>query len=534
MLWVVVIGALAVVSRVLVPAWFDIEYFPVVAAAALGAWAGSTMRLGREANAWRWISSAWGFSALGLVLFFVARWLSSPAVEGAADTLWNAYYVLSVIGLLSMVPLPATPTLAWQRGFEASTVAIACGLWVYYFIGQHAGADAFTLWTNAAGETAVLVSACLVLSADRVDASKILLGGACLLATLADLSDASVRFALADPFASDVALIASATMVALAGLVRPGAQRRSPGPLGVALRALAHLPTLVSLGVVGVLVAEVYADRPSPYVIQVLAVGAAVVVGLQLVGLAMAQVALESQADERAQQTERLAAVHRFVAMGQVASVAVHDLNNLVLVLHSVADDLRVAGAAPDTIADLDAVAERAGRICKDMLKLGKTRPPGRVDVGAAVRGLEALLRRLVPRQIDVSFEIDTDLFAIADGARLELVIVNLVSNARDATAVGWIAIRAGVRIVLAGDPLASEGVPPGRWVALEVADSGEGMSPDVRARATTSFFTTKGARGTGLGLAQAAEFARAVDGRLVIHSTPDVGTTVTVLLRPS
>ena len=84
------------------------------------------------------------------------------------------------------------------------------------------------------------------------------------------------------------------------------------------------------------------------------------------------------------------------------------------------------------------------------------------------------------------------------------------------------------------GGKLGVEVLVRGRWVALEVADSGEGMSPAVRARATTSFFTTKGARGTGLGLAQAAEFTRAVDGRLVIHSTPDVGTTVTVLLRPS
>ena len=124
--------------------------------------------------------------------------------------------------------------------------------------------------------------------------------------------------------------------------------------------------------------------------------------------------------------------------------------------------------------------------------------------------------------------------FAIADPNQLELAILNLAINARDAMPDGGrLTITTGPHIVteIEADSQ-TDGPAPGRYLVISVSDTGTGMSAEVRARAMEPFFTTKEVgRGTGLGLAQVYGIARQSGGDVRIDSTPGEGTTVSILL---
>src|SRR5262249_31215205 len=119
-----------------------------------------------------------------------------------------------------------------------------------------------------------------------------------------------------------------------------------------------------------------------------------------------------------------------------------------------------------------------------------------------------------------------------ADAAQLEVAILNLVVNARDAVA-GTGVVTIGAReATLSADGAAALEVEPGTYVVIEVAHQGAGMLPEVRARAFEPFFTTKGmATASGLGLSQVYGFARQSGGTCVIDSAPGKGTTVSIYL---
>src|SRR4051794_33462299 len=117
-----------------------------------------------------------------------------------------------------------------------------------------------------------------------------------------------------------------------------------------------------------------------------------------------------------------------------------------------------------------------------------------------------------------------------ADRMQLELVLFNLALNARDAMPQGGV-LRLEAGTERAG-PANPQGLAPGGYLRIRVADSGEGMEPAVLARATEPFFTTKGTgQGSGLGLSMAHGFALQSGGSLQIESTPGEGTVVTLWL---
>jgi signal transduction histidine kinase len=141
---------------------------------------------------------------------------------------------------------------------------------------------------------------------------------------------------------------------------------------------------------------------------------------------------------------------------------------------------------------------------------------------------MRGLLDGSLPRGVRVEPDLPADLWPVeADPGELELAILNLVVNARDAMPDGGrVAIRA------ANAPALDGGGLRGDFVRLEVADTGAGMTDEVRARAFEPFFTTKGpGEGTGLGLAQVYGFARQSGGAALIESAPGRGTTVALLL---
>jgi CheY-like chemotaxis protein len=145
------------------------------------------------------------------------------------------------------------------------------------------------------------------------------------------------------------------------------------------------------------------------------------------------------------------------------------------------------------------------------------------------------MLRHALGPTITLRVEAPVSLPALwADRGQLEAVLVNLANNARDA-------MPDGGEILLRAEPLRDAGVlvaaglVPGEWIRLSVVDSGEGMPPEVLARVTEPFFTTKPrGHGTGLGLAMARGFAEQSGGALTIGSTPGKGTDVGLILPPA
>jgi CheY-like chemotaxis protein len=156
------------------------------------------------------------------------------------------------------------------------------------------------------------------------------------------------------------------------------------------------------------------------------------------------------------------------------------------------------------------------------------------LNLNKFVLGLTELLRRTIGTPIDLSTALAPDLwFTVADPAQVESAVVNLVINARDAMPDGGRLVIETFNATL--DPADAGDIPgmtAGDYVVLSVADTGHGMTPEVRARAFEPFFTTKPAgKGSGLGLATIYGFARQSDGNLTVYSELGQGTTVNLYL---
>jgi signal transduction histidine kinase len=157
------------------------------------------------------------------------------------------------------------------------------------------------------------------------------------------------------------------------------------------------------------------------------------------------------------------------------------------------------------------------------------------LDLNAQLRDMAELLARTVGRGTAVETDLAADLWRIdADPTRVELVVINLAVNARDAMPDGGtLRIRTANRTLPA--KAAGDGARVREYVELEISDTGIGMPADVAARAFEPFFTTKKPdKGTGLGLSMVDEFARQSGGSAAIRSELGRGTTVTLRLRRS
>jgi CheY-like chemotaxis protein/two-component sensor histidine kinase len=177
--------------------------------------------------------------------------------------------------------------------------------------------------------------------------------------------------------------------------------------------------------------------------------------------------------------------------------------------------------------------AQRGASLTKRLLAFArrqdlKTEP---VDVPGLVREMADLLQRSIGPTVQIETHFPLRLApALVDANQLELAILNLVVNARDAMPEGGAISIAAKERVVGSDPASV--LPPGRYVCLSVSDTGEGMDEATLARAVEPFFTTKGiGKGTGLGLSMVHGLAEQSGGRLMLHSRPGEGTTAEVCL---
>ncbi|HLZ74875.1 response regulator [Phenylobacterium sp.] len=255
--------------------------------------------------------------------------------------------------------------------------------------------------------------------------------------------------------------------------------------------------------------------------------------------LAEANTRLVEEMEARGKAEEALRQSQKMEALGQLTGGIAHDFNNLLQVVHGAFelvrrkpdDSSRVAAWAENGIA----AAERGASLTRQLLAFSRSqklelRPFVVADLIAEMRDL--LVRTLGP---DIALAVDLDearVPVMSDRTQLELAVLNLAINARDAMPNGGrLTISTVIRALPAGDPV----LEAGEYVSLSVADTGEGMPAEVIQRAFDPFFTTKGVgKGTGLGLSQVYGVARQAGGTAEIASTPGLGTVVTLLLRRS
>jgi PAS domain S-box-containing protein len=256
-------------------------------------------------------------------------------------------------------------------------------------------------------------------------------------------------------------------------------------------------------------------------------------------GVAVRVSGTNTDVTERLELEGRQRQSQKLEAIGQLAGGVAHDFNNVLavvlgnldLVRSEIPADSQVAVALDDALA----AAQRGAELTRRLLAFGRQQPLSQsaVDVARALHGLHSMLARLLGETIQLEVAPDDGLPPIwTDAHQLESVIVNLGINARDAMPSGGRLRIAATLVTLDADSAARIGLAAGRYVRLDVVDSGEGMSADVMARALDPFFSTKApGDGTGLGLSMAYGFARQSGGTLVLDSTLGAGTTVHVFL---
>ncbi|HEX2134348.1 MAG TPA: PAS domain S-box protein [Microvirga sp.] len=223
--------------------------------------------------------------------------------------------------------------------------------------------------------------------------------------------------------------------------------------------------------------------------------------------------------------------------VGQLTGGIAHDFNNLLAVIlgnldlarKRLPDDPKLRQLIENSLE----AARRGASLTQRMLAFARRQElkTERVDVPALVHNMAEILQRSIGPGIEINTQFPLRIRpALVDANQLELALLNLGVNARDAMPDGGtITIAAHEVFIGAGDP---SGLKPGDYICLSVTDTGEGMDQETLSRAVEPFFTTKGiGKGTGLGLSMIHGFAEQSAGRLVLKSVQGKGTTAELWL---
>ena len=238
---------------------------------------------------------------------------------------------------------------------------------------------------------------------------------------------------------------------------------------------------------------------------------------------------------ERRALERQLVEGQRLESLGRLAGGVAHDFNNLLtVILGSATDALDHPGTAEEhreRLAEIVHAAERAAGLTRQLLSFASRQvvAPYDFDLAQQLRASEPLLRRLAGPRVDFHLDVCSEPAPVrADPSQLEQVVLNLVTNARDAMPEGGT-----LRVALERTAAAvGAGEPAGPALKLTVCDTGKEMDDEARQRAFEPFFTTKPKeRGTGLGLSVCLGIVKQCGGRITFAGTAGGGTTFTVLL---
>jgi PAS domain S-box-containing protein len=234
---------------------------------------------------------------------------------------------------------------------------------------------------------------------------------------------------------------------------------------------------------------------------------------------------------------EALRQSQKMEAMGQLTGGVAHDFNNLLTPIVGALDLLVRRGLGSERerklIAGALQSADRAATLVQRLLAFARRQPlkATAVDVRSLVAGMADLIESTLGPNVEVKVELDDNLPAAnADPNQLEMALLNLAVNARDAMPDGGMLTILAARESIAADHHSK--LSPGYYLRLSVEDTGVGMDAETAQRAIEPFFSTKGiGKGTGLGLSMVHGLAAQLGGAVTLRSAPGHGTTVDVWL---
>ena len=237
---------------------------------------------------------------------------------------------------------------------------------------------------------------------------------------------------------------------------------------------------------------------------------------------------------------DQLRQSQKIEAVGVLAGGIAHDFNNLLTAILGYCELLRPRLPLSDPgrgyLEEIRKAGDRAAVLTRQLLAFSRKQvlDPKVLDLNSVVAGMEGMLRRLVSEEVDLKSVQSEKLWHVrADPGQMEMVLMNLVANARDAMPGGGQLTIETMNLELDDSytrrrPYA----PAGRYVLLAVSDSGAGMDPETVSRVFEPFFTTKEkGRGTGLGLSTVYGVVKQSNGHIQIYSERGIGTTIKVYL---
>lgn len=235
---------------------------------------------------------------------------------------------------------------------------------------------------------------------------------------------------------------------------------------------------------------------------------------------------------------QRVSQAQRIAALGRLTGGVAHDFNNLLGVVsnsaHLIRRHMEQLPGLQMPLEVIQRAVEMGSHLSQQLLRFGgrqavKPRP---VELAPYLADLREMLQIVARQNITVSVEVAPGTYPVTvDASELELALINLALNARDAIAErGWLRVHARPAF-----PDETEGLPPGRYVLLTVSDNGAGMDEVQAAQVFEPFFTTKDVgQGIGLGLSQVHGFCQQAGGMAGMSSTPGLGSTVSMVLPAS
>jgi PAS domain S-box-containing protein len=262
--------------------------------------------------------------------------------------------------------------------------------------------------------------------------------------------------------------------------------------------------------------------------------------GVYLVGCGVDITERKEAEAARALLESQLLQSQKLESIGRLAGGVAHDFNNHLTVINGYCD-LMLSRLAPDdpnreSLIEVLRAGGRAATLTRQLLAFGRKQllSPSPVSLNRIVSSLETMLHRLVPENIEVATVLAPGLgAAMADTGQIEQVLMNLVTNARDAMPEGGSILIETANVDLESAARERDrGIGPGAYVTLSVTDTGIGMDERTRALIFEPFFTTKDlGKGTGLGLAMVHGIVHQSGGAIAVRSQPGAGSVFTVYL---
>jgi PAS domain S-box-containing protein len=256
-------------------------------------------------------------------------------------------------------------------------------------------------------------------------------------------------------------------------------------------------------------------------------------------GRVLGTVGIQADVTERVQLRDQLFQAQKMETVGTLAAGIAHDFSNLLTAILGFASLLRDS-LPPDSenrecAVSIEAAAQRGTQLVRQLMSFGHGPPVLRrpLDLNRIVQEIVELLKRTFPRITTVATHLASDLDTVeADASQMQQVLMNLAVNARDAMPNGGTLTIATENVPVAEYDALAPGLKAGRYVALTVTDTGQGIPPGVQPRIFEPFFTTKtGAGGTGLGLSTVYAIVKRHGGSVTFRSQVGQGTAFRILL---